>query len=135
MWIDLVLLNADGTNVRELISKPGMYFDAPCWSPDGSQIAAVVKNGRNSDIVLVNPATGSMELLFASDICEDNEPEFSPDGKWIIFSSDRSGIWNIYAWDLADKRLFQLTSVPYVAGDPHISRMGRTCHIPIPSGG
>ena len=125
MWIDLVLLNADGTNIRELISKPGMYFDAPCWSPDGSQIATVLKNGRNSDIVLVNPATGSMGLLFASDICEDNEPEFSPDGKWIIFSSDRSGIWNIYAWDLADKRLFQLTSVPYVAGDPHISPDGK----------
>ena len=125
MWIDLVLINADGTNVRELISKPGMYFDAPCWSPDGSQIATVVKNGRNSDIVLVNPATGAMGLLFASDICEDNEPEFSPDGKWIIFSSDRSGIWNIYAWDLAGKRLFQLTSVPYVAGDPHISPDGK----------
>ena len=125
MWIDLVLLNADGTNIRELISKPGMYFDAPCWSPDGSRIAAVVKSGRNSDIVLVNPATGTMELLFAADVCEDNEPEFSPDGKWIIFSSDRSGIWNIYAWDLADKRLFQLTSVPYLAGDPHISPDGK----------
>ena len=35
MWIDLVLLNADGTNIRPLISKPGIYFDAPCWSPDG----------------------------------------------------------------------------------------------------
>ncbi len=125
MWIDLVLLNADGTNIRELISKPGMYFDAPCWSPDGSRIAAVAKSGQNSDIVLINPTTGTLELLFAADICEDNEPEFSPDGKWIIFSSDRSGIWNIYAWDLANKRLFQLTSVPYLAGDPHISPDGK----------
>ncbi len=125
MWIDLVLLNADGTNIRPLISKAGMYFDAPCWSPDGSQIATVVKIGRNSDIVLVNPATGAMELLFASDTCEDNEPEFSPDGKWLVFSSDRSGIWNIYAWDLANKKLFQLTSVPYLAGDPHISPDGK----------
>lgn len=126
MWIDLVLLNADGTNIRPLISKPGIYFDAPCWSPDGSRIAAAVKSGQNSDIVLVDPTTGAMELLFKSDISEDNEPAFSPDGKWIVFSSDRSGIWNIYAWSLTEKKLFQLTSVPYVAGDPHISPDGKS---------
>lgn len=126
MWIDLVLLDGDGMNLRPLISKPGLYFEAPCWSPDGSRIAAVVKSGRNSDIVLVDPVTGAMELLFKSDIAEDNEPEFSPDGQWIIFSSDRSGIWNIYAWDLTGKKLFQLTSVPYAAGDPHLSRDGKT---------
>lgn len=126
MWIDLVLLDADGTNLRPLIAKPGLYFDAPRWSPDGSLIAAVVKRGRNSDIVLVDPLTGSLDLLFKSDVAEDQEPEFSPDGQWIVFSSDRSGIWNIYAWDLAGKRLFQLTSVPYAASDPHLSPDGKT---------
>ena len=126
MWIDLVLLDADGSNVRSLISKTGLYFEAPCWSPDGSRIAAVVKSGRNSDIVLVDPVTGAMELLFKSDVAEDHEPEFSPDGQWIIFSSDRSGIWNIYAWNLAERNLFQLTSVSYAAGAPHLSRDGKT---------
>jgi hypothetical protein len=126
MWIDLVLLDADGTNLRPLISRPGLYFDAPCWSPDGSLIAAVVKSGRNSDIVLLDPVTGALELLFKSDVAEDHDPEFSPDGQWIIFSSDRSGIWNIYAWDLTGKKLFQLTSVPYVADDPHLSPDGKT---------
>lgn len=126
MWIDLALFDRDGRNIRALVSKPGMYFDAPCWSPDGSRIAAVVKSGRNSDIALVYPVSGSMELLFKSDPAEDNEPEFSPDGKWLIFSSDRNGTWNIYAWNLAEKKLFQVTSVPYVAGDPHISPDGLT---------
>lgn len=126
MWIDLVLLNADGGEIRPLVSKTGMYFDAPCWSPDGRMIAAVVKSGRNADIVTVDPATGEMQLLFASDVAEDNEPEFSPDGKWLVFSSDRSTIWNIYAWNLEERKLFQLTSVPYVAGSPHLSRDGAT---------
>jgi len=126
MWIELVLMDADGTDIRDLVSRPGVYFDAPCWSPDGKWIAAVVKTGRNSDIVLVNPATGAMETLFASDVAEDNDPEFSPDGKWIVFSSDRSGTWNIHAWNLPEKRLYQLTSVPYEALHPHISKDGRT---------
>ena len=126
MWIDLVLLDADGSNMRSLVSRPGIYFDAPCWSPDGSLIAAVVKTGQNSDIVLVNPATGAMETMFAPDVAEDNDPEFSPDGKWIVFSSDRSGTWNIFAWSRSDKRLHQLTSVPYEALYPHISKDGST---------
>ncbi len=126
MWIDLALLDADGTNLRPLVSKPGLYFDKPCWSPDGSLIAAVVKSGRNSDIVLINPVSGAMDLLFKSDVAEDNEPEFSPDGQWLVFSSDRSGIWNIFAWDLVGKKLFQMTSVPYAAGAPRISQDGET---------
>lgn len=126
MWIDLVLLDADGSNLRTLVSRPGIYFDAPCWSPDGSRIAAVIKSGRNADIVLVDPDNGSMQLPFASDVYEDNEPSFSPDGRWLVFSSDRSGIWNIFAWNLTNSRLYQLTSVPYVAGNPHISPDGQT---------
>jgi WD40 repeat protein len=126
MWIDLVLLDADGSNIRPLISRPGWYFAAPAWSPDGSRVAAVLKSGRNADIVLVNPADGSPELLYGSDAHEDYEPEFSPDGKWVVFSSDRSGIWNIYAWDLVGRKLHQLTSVPYAAGDPHLSPDGNT---------
>lgn len=126
MWIDLVLLDADGAHARPLVSRPGWYFDAPAWSPDASRIAAVLKSGLNTDIVLVNPAGGSMELMCGSDAHEDGEPEFSPDGKWVVFTSDRSGIRNIYAWELAGRKLYQLTSVSYAAGEPHVSPDGTT---------
>ena len=36
---------------------------------------------------------------------------FSPDGATLYFSSDRSGISNIYALDLATRRLSQVTNV------------------------
>lgn len=126
MWIDLVLIDAVRLTITPLVSKPGLYFENPRWSPDGSFIGAVIRNGSNSDIVRVNPLTGSLELLFRSDIAEDSDPDYSPDGRWILFSSDRSGIWNIYAWNLAEEKLFQITSVPYAAGDPHISPDGKT---------
>jgi hypothetical protein len=126
MWTGLVLLDADGGNLRSLVSLPGVYFDAPCWSPDGRRIAAVAKSGPSADIVLVDPATGAMELLFAADLAEDNDPAFSPDGRWLVFASSRSGVWNIHAWDLQGHRLYQVTSVPYAATSPRVSPDGRS---------
>ncbi len=124
MWSGLVLLDRNGNFTKALLDDPGVYVDAPAWSPDGTKITAVVKIGKNADIVFVDPADGGMETLFRPDADEDNEPAFSPDGQWIVFSSGRSGIWNIYAWNCREKRLYQLTSVPYAATDPKISPDG-----------
>ncbi len=121
MWTELVLLDREGSFVRTLVSEEGMLCESPRWSPDGSIITAVVKIGRNSDIVIIDPETGDMKTLFVSDVHEDNEPSFSPDGRWIAFSSNRSGVWNIHAWDTVEKKLYQLTSVLYAAGNPEIS--------------
>ena len=126
MWIDLILLDSNGSNIRTLISKPGVYFEAPCWSPDGSTIAAAVKVGQKTDIVIIDPKTGALNTLFRTDIHEDNEPSFSPDSRWVVFSSNRSGIWNIHAWDMVEKKLYQLSSVFYAASEPRVSPDGRT---------
>ena len=126
MWIDLVLLDRDGSNLRPLVSRPGLLFEGPVWSPDGSVIAAAVKSGRNSDIVLIDPASGKVQTLFRTDLHEDREPSFSPDGRWIVFSSSRSGVWNIHAWDREEKKLTQLTSVLYSSGEPKVSPDGKT---------
>ncbi|MFC1528917.1 TolB family protein [Candidatus Latescibacterota bacterium] len=124
MWIELVLLDREGSFVRTLVWEKGMLCESPRWSPDGSTIAAVVKVGRNSDIVLIDPENGTMRTLFISDVHEDNEPSFSSDGRWIAFSSNRSGVWNIHAWDTVEKKLYQLTSEVYAAGNPEISPEG-----------
>ncbi|MBF0226129.1 MAG: PD40 domain-containing protein [Desulfobacterales bacterium] len=126
MWIDIVTFNADGSEITPLTSIKGAYFESPCWSPDGKMIASVAKINRNSDIVLINPESGQIKTFFKSDVYEDSEPSFSPDGNWIVFSSDRSGIFNIYAWDLLNKKLYQLTSVFYAASMPQISKDGNT---------
>ena len=126
MWIDLMRLDRDGSNLRPLVSKPGLLFEGPVWSPDGSIIAAAVKSGRNSDIVLVDPESGNVQTLFRTDLHEDGAPSFSPDGRWIVFSSNRSGVWNIHVWDRGKEELYQLTSVLYNAGEPKVSPDGRT---------
>lgn len=125
MWIDLVVMDEEN-NIFPLVSKPGYFFESPVWSPDESSIACVVKTGANADIALVDPLTGKLNTLFKPDRFEDNDPCYSPDGTWLVFSSNRSGVWNIFAWDLIKGKLYQLTSEYYGATCPQISPDGQT---------
>ena len=125
MWMNLILMDADGTNIRPLIDRDGLYWESPCWSPDGSDIAVTLKSGEYTDIVLVDPQSGEISLLFRCDMTGDADPAFSPDGRWIVFASARSGIWNIHAFDRSNKRLYQLTSVFPAAREPRVSPDGR----------
>ena len=54
----------------------------------------------------------------------DRDPAWSPDGKYLMFSSDRSGIFDIYALRLADRTLWQVTNVVLGAFEPEVSPDG-----------
>jgi Tol biopolymer transport system component len=41
----------------------------------------------------------------------DGGAAWSPDGKVIYFASDRTGIFNLYAYELATKKISQVTNV------------------------
>jgi len=41
----------------------------------------------------------------------DGAPAWSPDGKTLYFSSDRTGIYNLFAFDLETRNLYQITNV------------------------
>ncbi len=125
-FLELVLLDRAGQNARTLISGENRYFEAPTWSPDGEMIAVVVKEGRNADIALVDPSNGDLKRLYASDLNAERDPSFSPDGRYLLFISDRTGTFNVYAWDLQTEELYQLTSVFYAASNPQLSPDGQT---------
>ncbi len=95
---DIFVMNADGTNLRQLTSNPLALLSpgindfsdyAPAWSPDGRQIAFTTarNNGMMSyiewDIYIMN-ADGSNPHRFTSRAVE---PAWSPDGKWIAYAS------------------------------------------------
>ena len=51
-------------------------------------------------------------------------PAFSPDGKWIAFSSTRAGNWQIYMMDIDGRNVVQVTSGPMQAIHPSFSPDG-----------
>ncbi|MEO8613124.1 MAG: hypothetical protein ABI690_34850 [Chloroflexota bacterium] len=88
---------------------------SPHWSPDGTKLvySAVSINEPGNDDIIIRPADGTgTPLLPIPDEtnADDIYPVYSPDGKYIAFSSNRNGYYNIYVFDQTLSVLYQLTS-------------------------
>jgi Tol biopolymer transport system component len=69
----------------------------PNWSPHGQRIAfwAIPEGGSQRDIWTV-PAEGGKPVQITNDAAVDWNPVWSPDGRYIYFSSDRAGTMNLW---------------------------------------
>lgn len=85
-------------------------YAAPRYSPDGRHIAIAVWQDGRQDLWL-HTADGQPHRRITMDTASDLDPWFSSDGSTLFFSSDRTGVFNIYAVDLAEERLWQVTNV------------------------
>jgi hypothetical protein len=121
----LALVPIGGGTPRILMpGAPGLAF-TPAWSPDGRLIAySRWKPGGFRDIHLYDLAAAT-DRAISVDRAMDIDPRFSPDGRYVLFSSDRSGINDIYAYELTTGRLFQVTNVLSGAFQPVVSPDGR----------
>ena len=114
--------------VRTLVPGSGdIQFSSPVVSPDGKTIAvSVFFSGGYRDIVLFDFQTGALKQRITSDRALDNNAAFSPDGAYLLFDSDRTGVFNIYAVELATGEAFQVTNVVGGVFQPDLSRDGKT---------
>jgi hypothetical protein len=98
----------------------------PRWSPDGRHVAySAWQRGGYRDVRIVDTVDGSIEDV-THDRAIDGAPAFSPDGRLLYFHSDRTGITNIYAYELATRHLRQVTNVVGGAFQPEPSPDGRS---------
>ncbi len=98
----------------------------PRFSADGRKVAySAWTSGGFRDIRIVDLATGQFSEPF-HDRAIDQQPVFSRDGKIVYFTSDRSGVANIYAYELATRRLWQVTNVINGAYQPELSADEKT---------
>jgi hypothetical protein len=100
---DLALYDLHAGASRVLVPGTALgVFDSPRFSPDGRFIAVSWwPDARGRDIYLYDLRHDRL-LQLTADAALDLEPSFSPDGRHLLFSSDRSGAYEIYCADLTD---------------------------------
>jgi TolB protein len=90
--------------------SPGGTSTDPSWSPKGDKIAFVY---RERDICLVNP-DGSGLIQLTGGQGQNFHPSFSPDGRMIVFSSNRGGRHQLFVMSANGDR--QQVLMPDFAG-------------------
>lgn len=121
-------LGRTGVRAERALVRSARFEQAytPRFSPDGRRVVySAWTNGGNRDIRVVDVATGTFEEITA-DRALDQQPSFSPDGTSVYFTSDRSGVANVYVYDLGKRTLRQVTNVINGAYMPQVSPDGRT---------
>jgi serine/threonine protein kinase len=93
------------------------------WTRDG-RIVYASRTGEIWDIWIVN-SDGSQSKQLTSDAFIDQQPSVSPDGRYIVFQSNRSGGRNIWRIDVDGSNPKQLTDGSYVDESPVCSPDGR----------
>ncbi|MGA2586290.1 MAG: tetratricopeptide repeat protein [Candidatus Aminicenantales bacterium] len=98
--IDLTLISTADGSVRVLrsITSPLFLFERASFSPDGRFVAfSFVREGSppHGDVFLMT-ADGRNEVVVAGHPAEDRLLGWTPDGKSLVFLSDRSGTWDIW---------------------------------------
>lgn len=80
-------------------------LSSPALSPDGGRVAFTVttvregENRRHSEVWVV-PTSGGEPQRFTSPGYESSNPRWSPDGRWLLFASQRPGGGRGRAWGL-----------------------------------
>ncbi len=118
---EIYVMHNDGKNLQRLTNNPDGDWN-PSWSPDGKRIIFsarrdghfIGETGITEEIYVMDTDGKNLQRL-TNNRQNDLSPSWSPDGKRIVFTSDREGNFEnfeIYVMDADGKNLQRLTSNP-----------------------
>lgn len=107
----------------QLLSKyqPGVQYFHPRWNSRGDALVYNISNGFGRSIIRLNIADMTPKSVLSRKV-DDRDPVFSDDGQRIYFSSDSSGIYNIYSCDPDGNNIKIHSNVTGGAFMPHIHK-------------
>jgi uncharacterized protein GlcG (DUF336 family) len=123
-WI--VSLTVGGSDGPKRIFTPmdGEQVGTPRWSPDGRQIALSLKRRSGArNLALLDVGSGELRAV-TTGTAHDVDPIWSADRRTIYFGSDRGGVPNVYALDLATEAIGKVTNVETGAFGPALDPSG-----------
>lgn len=120
-------MKKDGTGLKKLADRGGYRgvverwkhpdfhsesSDVPAWSADGRHVYYTAKVKGSIELMRVALDGTTNQLTTSKSGTRHYHPAVSPDGKWILFGSDRSGTMQLYVADADGREAWPITAVP-----------------------
>ena len=131
---DLYLYSVADRSARRLVrADDWSTIGQPSWTPDGTHVLysmSEIRKGRH--LFSVDVRTNEQTRL-TDERAIDDSPRVSPNGRWLYYSSDRDGVFNIYARDLKAKNACKPGSCPTtsVREDRRVTRVRTGVFVPV----
>ncbi len=118
---------ADGSGPEEQVLSPEAFnwIVPTSWSPDGTTLVFGEYGGSTAwDLWLLRPGDGRKPEPFFQTPSGEARASFSPDGRWLAYTSDESGRWEVYVVSFPDRAgKWQVSTSG--GGNPVWARSGR----------
>lgn len=107
---NIVTINLTGGDIQQLTDfRHGETVYTPVWSADGEKIYFAMASTGNRNIAEFDMQTGDITAIFQDDLIDFRDPWPDPHHPYLYFSSDASGIFNIYRKNLETARIEKIT--------------------------
>jgi Tol biopolymer transport system component len=87
-YMNIYEANLDGSSLRKVTSGPAYHAEC-AYSPDGKQIVYASNESGSMNIYISDVNGSNVRPLTRTEESYNGGPFFSPDGKWVVFRSDR----------------------------------------------
>lgn len=116
----LLILDKNNKELKRIVAKENEYFITPQFGNQPNEIILLVLDSKGKHLVNIDLQTEKRNLLFSSGTNEMSQPEVTKD--YIYFTGTFTGIENIYALQLSNGKIFQVTSSRFGARDPYFKK-------------
>ncbi|TVQ03799.1 MAG: hypothetical protein EA359_08445 [Balneolaceae bacterium] len=121
---NLVLINLDDLSIDKLTDfNSGETVYTPIWSPDQQNIYFAMAASGNRNIARYDIGLKQVFSVFVNDNIDYRDPWIDTESGFLYFSSDASGIFNIYKKESNTTEIYKVTEViggafmPYMMND------------------
>ncbi|MCX8167331.1 MAG: Tol-Pal system beta propeller repeat protein TolB, partial [Candidatus Micrarchaeota archaeon] len=90
----MYISSLDGFNIKHLPTNG--YTSSPVWSSKGDKIVFTMETSRNMFDIFIYDIVKSEYYRLTHSEGSNESPFFSPDGRFIVFVSNRNGKWELF---------------------------------------
>jgi WD40 repeat protein len=140
---DIILVSRkDGSVVRKLtagfdkdkgfeyiVTPGGRWVTVPwlTWSATGDRLAYFARTEKSRSLIMQDILTGDVkDRIEMRTLDEPESPDYSPDGKKVVFAALENGVGDIFVVDLATREITNLTKDTFADSAPTWSPDGQS---------